>query len=155
MTTNRIKAVAAILAIVLSLPFFGRNWHRCMHLLGAVLFLGDIVVTAAWVSVARKHRDVEVARVLVRGIFLTDALFLLPGVLLLLLNGGQLGVEWFKAGATWIMVSVTLFLLTGIVYGAILERVQKKLARVVDATPAGGTLPPEYDALLAKWFRWG
>jgi len=155
MTTNRIKAVAAILAIVVSLPFFGRNWHRCMHLLGAVMFLGDILVTAVWVSVARKNRDPEVARVLVRGLFLTDALFLLPGVLLLLLNGGQLGVEWFKAGAAWIMISVVLFLLTALVYGVLLEPVQKKLARAVDATPAGGTLPPEYDALLAKWFRWG
>jgi uncharacterized membrane protein len=155
MTTNRIKAVAAILAIVVSLPFFGRNWHRCMHLLGAVMFLGDILVTAVWVAVARKHRDAEVARVLVRGLFLTDALFLLPGVLLLLLNGGQLGVEWFKAGATWIMISVTLFVITGVVYGALLEPVQKKLARTVAATPAGSPLPPEYDALLAKWFRWG
>ena len=46
-------------------------------------------------------------------------------------------------------------MLTGLVYGVLLEPVQKKLARAVDATPAGGTLPPEYDALLAKWFRWG
>ena len=155
MKTGRIKVVAVIIAIALSLPIFGPAWHRFMHLLGAVMFLGDILVTAVWVAVARKTRDREVARVVVRGIFLTDALFLLPGVMLLLFNGGQIGVEWFKAGATWIMVAVAMFVLTGLLYGVVLEPLQKKLARVVEATPAGGALPPEYDVLLAKWFRWG
>ncbi|HEU4930176.1 MAG TPA: DUF2269 family protein [Candidatus Krumholzibacteria bacterium] len=155
MTTNRIKAVGSILAIAVSLPFFGTSWHRFMHLLGAVMFLGNILVTAVWASVARGSRDPETARVLVRGILITDAIFTLPGVLLLLLNGGLLGVKWFQAGAPWIMVSVTLFILTGLVWGAILSPVQKRLARVVGAIPPGGPVPAEYDALLAKWFRWG
>ncbi len=155
MTINRILAVGSLLAVVVSLPFFGPTWHRFMHLLGAVMFLGNILVTAVWASVARKNRHPEAVRVLVRGILLTDAIFTLPGVLLLFINGGMLGAEWFKAGARWIMISMVLFILTGVVWGAVLVPVQKRLARIVDAMPPGGPVPPEYDAALAKWFRWG
>jgi uncharacterized membrane protein len=155
MNINRILWTGAIIAVVLSLPFFGRNWHRLMHLLGAVLFLGNVVVTAVWASVARRSRDPEVARIFVRGVLLTDAVFTLPGVILLTINGGMLGTEWFKAGARWLIVSVVLFVITGVIWGAVLAPVQKRLARVVAAMPSHGPVPPEYDALLAKWFRWG
>jgi uncharacterized membrane protein len=155
MNINRILTIGALLAVVLSLPFFGRNWNRMMHLLGAVLFLGNILVTAVWASLARRNRDPEVVRMFVRGVLVTDAVFTLPGVVLLFMNGGILGTEWFKAGAPWIIVSVILFALTGIVWGALLVPVQKRLARVVNSMPAGGPVPAEYDVLLAKWFRWG
>jgi len=103
MNINRILTIGALLAVVLSLPFFGRNWNRMMHLLGAVLFLGNILVTAVWASLARRNRDPEVVRMFVRGVLVTDAVFTLPGVVLLFMNGGILGTEWFKAGAPWII----------------------------------------------------
>ncbi|HLF22829.1 MAG TPA: DUF2269 family protein, partial [Burkholderiales bacterium] len=116
MNVNRILSIGSIVAIALSLPFFGRDWNRLMHLLGAVLFLGNTFVTAVWMSLVRRSRDAEVIRVGVRGILLTDALFTLPGVLLLALNGGILGTQWFKVGAPWIIASVVLFGASGVVW---------------------------------------
>jgi uncharacterized membrane protein len=155
MNINRILAVGSVVAIVLSVPFFGPKWNRMMHLLGTVLFLGNIIVTAAWASLARRNRDPEVVRFCVRGIVLTDAIFTLPGVMLLFINGGIIGTQWFKAGAPWIIVSVILFTITGVVWGAVLVPVQKRLLRLVDAMPPRGPIPAEYDALFARWFRWG
>ncbi|HXV15050.1 MAG TPA: DUF2269 family protein [Candidatus Krumholzibacteria bacterium] len=155
MNINRILAVGSVVAIALSVPFFGPKWNRMMHLLGGVMFLGNVLVTAVWASMARRNRDPEVVRFCVRGILLTDAVFTLPGVMLLFVNGGIIGTEWFKAGAPWLMVSVILFTITGIVWGAVLVPLQKKLLRLVDAMPPRGPVPPEYDALFAKWFRWG
>jgi len=155
MNINRVLVIGAIVAVVLSVPFFGPKWNRMMHLLGAILFLGNIIVTAVWASLGRRSRDPEVVRFLVRGILATDAIFSLPAVILLVMNGGVLGTTWFQAGAPWIIVSVILFALTGILWGAILVPVQKKLRRVVDAMPQGGPIPAEYDALMAKWFRFG
>jgi uncharacterized membrane protein len=155
MNVNRILGVGSVVAIALSLPFFGRDWNRFMHLLGGVLFLGNIFVTAVWMSLVRRSKDAEVIRVGARGILLTDALFTLPGVILLFLNGGMLGAQWFKAGAPWIMVSVVLFALSGIVWGAVLVPIQKRLARLAEAMPPHGPVPPECDTLIAKWFRWG
>lgn len=155
MKINRILLIGAIVAVLLSVPFFGRNWNRMMHLLGAILFMGNILVTAAWASLGRRNRDPEVIRYYVRGIVFTDAVFTLPGVILLFLNGGMLGTEWFKAGAPWIIVSVILFAITGILWGAVLVPAQKRLLRLVDSMPPRGPVPAEYDALLATWFRWG
>ncbi len=155
MNVNRVLVVGSIVAVALSLPFFGAPWNRLMHLVGAVLFLGNIVVTAVWASLGRRSRDPEVVRFLVRGVLVTDAVFTLPGVILLVLNGGILGTAWFKAGAPWIIVSVTLFAITGILWGAVLVPIQRKLARVVAGMPNGGPIPPEYDILMAKWFRFG
>jgi uncharacterized membrane protein len=155
MNINRIVTVGAIIAVVLSVPFFGRNWNRLMHLVGGVLFLGNIIVTAAWASLGRRSRDAEAIRFLVRGILLTDAIFTVPGVILLALNGGILGTVFFKAGAPWIIVSVVLFAITGMVWGALLVPVQKRLAQLVNTMPHGGPIPAEYDALMAKWFRFG
>ncbi len=155
MNVNRILAIGSLVAVALSLPFYPALWHRLMHLLGAVLFLGNVLVTAAWASHGRRSRDPEVIRFLVRGIVLTDAIFTLPGVMLVFINGGMLGTPWFKAGAEWIMISAVLFLVTGIIWGAALVPVQKKLLRLVDTMPSGGPLPAEYDPLMAKWFRFG
>lgn len=155
MNINRVLLVGSIVAVALSVPLFGPKWNRMMHLLGAILFLGNIIVTAVWVSLGRRSRDPEVVRFLVSGILATDAIFSLPGVILLFANGGMLGTAWFQAGAPWIIVSVILFALTGILWGAVLVPVQKRLARVVDAMPRGGPIPAEYDVLMAKWFRFG
>lgn len=155
MNINRVLLIGSIVAVALSVPFFGPTWNRMMHLLGAILFLGNIIVTAVWASLGRRSHDAEVVRFLVKGILTTDAIFSLPGVILLLMNGGVLGTAWFKAGAPWIIVSVILFALTGVLWGAILVPVQKKLGRMVNAMPHGGPIPAEYDVLMAKWFRFG
>jgi uncharacterized membrane protein len=155
MNVNRILGIGATVAVLLSLPFFGRNWNRLMHIVGAVLFLGNIIVTAVWASLGRKIRELDVIRFLVRCSLLTDACLTRPAGNLLALNGGILGTVWFKAGAPWIIVAVLLFIVTGVLWGAVLAPIQKRLGRLVDAMPPRGPIPPEYDVLMAKWFRWG
>jgi uncharacterized membrane protein len=147
--------VGSLIAIALSLPFYGRPWNLLMHQLGAVMFLGNIFVSAVWMSLARRARHAEVLRLGVRGVILTDAIFTLPGVLLLFLNGGILATPFFQARAKWVFVSIVLFLVSGLVWGALLVPAQKRLSAAMSAVPAGGTIPAECDALLAKWFRFG
>jgi uncharacterized membrane protein len=155
MPVNRILMVGALVAIALSLPFYGRNWNLLMHQLGAVLFMGNLVVSAAWMSLARRSPNAEALRLGVRGVILTDAIFTLPGALLLLLNGGVLATPFFQAGAKWIFLSIALFILSGVIWGAVLVPVQKRLSAAMAAVPAGGPVPAACDALLAKWFRFG
>jgi uncharacterized membrane protein len=155
MNVNRILSIGPIVAVALSLPFYGRTWNLLMHELGAVLFVGNIVVSAVWMALARRSGDPEALRLGVQGILVTDALFTLPGALLVLLNGGVIGTEWFKARAAWIIVSLVLFVLSGIVWAVVLVPVQKRLARAMEAMPPHGPVPAECAPLLSKWFRWG
>jgi len=155
MSVNRMLAVGAVAAIVLSLPFFGRTWNLFMHVLGAVMFMGNIVVSAAWMSLARRARHPEALRLGVRGLAVTDAVFTLPGALLVLLNGGIIATPYFQARVGWVMVSLVLFLVSGVVWGAVLVPAQKRLSALMTSMPPGGPVPEGADALVSRWFRWG
>ena len=155
MPINRILIVGAILSVALSLPFYGHAWNLLMHVLGSVLFMGNIMVSGAWMSLARRSRTPEAVRLGVRGVVFTDAVFTFPGALLLLLNGGILATPFFKSRATWVFASLALFVVTGVLWGAVLVPVQRRLSAATGKMPSGGPLPPEVDALLARWFRVG
>ncbi len=155
MNTNRILIVGAIISIALSLPFYGYHWNLFMHILGSILFTGNIIVTTVWASLSRRARNLEALRLGVRGIIVSDKVFTMPGVLLLLLNGGILGTPFFKQQAMWLFISIALFVVSGIVWGAALIPVQKRLSALMKATPHGAAIPAEADVLLSRWFRWG
>lgn len=155
MTSYRNLIGGVVITLALSLPFYGHTWNLLMHILGAVMFMGNIVVTAVWASLARRSRNIEALRLGVRGISVTDAIFTVPGGLLVLLNGGIIGTPYFRAHATWLFVSIGLFAASGIVWGGLLIPVQKRLSALMRATPGGASIPPEVDSLLGRWFRWG
>ena len=155
MPVKRIAWIGAIAAIALSVPFFGHGWNLLMHQIGAVVFMGNLIVSAAWMSLARRTRSGDALRLGVRGVILTDAIFTLPGALLLLLNGGILATPFFEARAMWVMVSATLFILSGLVWLAVLIPVQRRLWAAVESIPRGGDVPAGCEALLSTWFRAG
>jgi uncharacterized membrane protein len=152
----RFAIIRALVLIALSLPFYGRTWNHFLHVLGAVLFLGNLIVTAAWISMARRSQNPEALRLGVRGMMVTDAIFTTPGAILLFLNGGILSTAYFKAGhAHWLYIGIGLFAASGILWGSTIIPTQKKLARAMEKMPLGGPVPPECELLLARWFRFG
>jgi uncharacterized membrane protein len=155
MTHNRVLALGALIVVALSLPFYGRTWNHLMHVLGAVLFLGNMMVTAVWMSLAKRSGNAEALRLGVRGIMLTDAVFTTPGALLLLLNGGILAAPYFKTDWHWLAAGIVLYLASGAIWGMAVIPSQKKLAQLMSTMPPGGPVPPECDALMARWNRFG
>jgi len=143
------------LGVVLSLPF-RYEWNLFMHIFGAIVFMGNVIVTAVWMTMARRSGDVRNLRFAARGVLATDVYFTSPGIILLLVNGLILSMNWFESGAaSWIHVSMGLFALSGIAWFALLIPIQLKLARMAEAEPRDGDLPPEFYSLLKKWYRWG
>ena len=155
MSHNRIVALGVLLVVALSLPFYGRTWNHFMHVLGAVLFLGNLIISAVWMNLARRSGNAEALRLGVRGVILTDALFTTPGALLLLINGGILASPYFKTSWHWLAAGIALWLASGIVYGAAVIPTQKKLAQVMARVPPGGPVPAECAALIKRWNRFG
>jgi uncharacterized membrane protein len=155
MAHNRVLALGAVVAVALSLPFYGHTWNHFMHVLGAVLFLGNMIVTAAWMSLARRSGNPEALRLGAQGVILTDALFTTPGALLLLLNGGILAAPYFKTNWHWLAAGIVLYVASGAIWGITVIPAQKKLALAMSKMPPGGPVPPECDALMARWFRFG
>lgn len=149
--------VIVVLSVAASLPFYSYEWNLFMHILGAVVFLGNVIVTAVWMTLAKRSGNPENLRFASKGVIATDIYFTTPGVLLLLLNGFILGSGWFKSGqASWIWIAVGLFVLSGIAWFGLLIPIQRKMARLADEEPASdGDVPAEFYLLLKRWYRWG
>lgn len=120
-----IGALTSLLFVGLTLPeVFPRAVHRFLHILGAIIFLGNIVVSALWFSVAVASRKNDWFAFAARLMNITDLAFTGPGLILLLWNaavlvgayGNPLTVDWLKwaliyfaaTGALWMGVLIPL-----------------------------------------------
>ena len=113
----------AIAAVVGSLPPFSYGWHLFLHIAGAVIFLGNIIVTGAWMLMAERTRIFKVINFSAKAVIRADFLFTLPGVLLVLINGLIMAyTRWGGAfrGFDWISVAVALFSISGIIWVGLL-----------------------------------
>ena len=136
--------------IALPLPY---AWHKWLHIFGAVLFLGNIIVTGFWVVLAHRSGKEDAVRFAAVAVNWADVVFTAPGVLLLLGNGILMSPPWgglHRGG--WLTAALGLFTLSGVVWGASLIPNQDRLARLAQ-TP--GPLPSAFFATLRRWYFWG
>lgn len=85
-----------LLALLLPIPalagwsyptFMPYSWHKGLHILGAVLFLGNIATGALWGLVAVRSREARTLRFALNTVNWSDAIFTGPGILLVMYNG--------------------------------------------------------------------
>ena len=110
-----------VAAVAVSLPLYPYGWHTFMHIAGAVVFLGNIIVTAAWMLMADLSRSVKVMHFSAKAVIRADLLFTLPGVLLVLMNGfAMVFSRWGGRDAlydfTWISLALALFTVSGVIW---------------------------------------
>ena len=148
--------VAATLLGSLGFPsFLPYNWHKFLHVIGAVLFVGNIVVTGAWMFLSERTMDFAVLRFSSRVVNWADVAFTAPGVILILLNGLTLANQWGGVfGASWITAGGTLLLVSGLVWVGFLIRYQDKMIRLSEGSQ-DGQLPSEFFKVLHRWYFWG
>lgn len=160
-TVAGVATAYALLAVV-SLPLFPYGWHLVLHVLGAVLFLGNLVVSAAWLVLADVSGDRHALRFAARTVSRADALFTAPGALLLFMNGLAMSMRrWSSITAfvseAWVSASLVLLVLSGIVWIIVLVPQQHALERL--ANPDAAALPGSADAALKRtlrrWYAWG
>ncbi|MDA1280645.1 MAG: hypothetical protein O3B95_11530 [Chloroflexi bacterium] len=51
-----------VIAAILSLPIYPFEWHLFLHVGGAVIFVGNIIVTGVWMILADRNGDPGVIR---------------------------------------------------------------------------------------------
>jgi len=146
-----------VVAVLVSLPFpfYSRRWHILMHILGAILFIGNIVVTAAWMILAVRTGQRPVVHFSARMVIQADVLFTVPGVLLILLNGLRLSPAYGDGnilGASWIQAALFLLVLSGAVWAFFLLRYQYRL---VQLSASGEQLSNEFLTTFRLWGIWG
>lgn len=153
--------VVILLAIAVSLPLFSYTWHKLLHILGAVLFLGNLIVTAAWMTWAVQRKDSSVVAFASAGVNQADQWFSSPGVILLLFNGLAMTAlaygGWLGFTTTgWILAGLILLVASAVVFAAGIRRYQVAMMRISsEAAQAGAPLPAEFSGVFRKWAFWG
>ena len=77
-----------------------------LHILGVILLLGNIIVTAWWKIMADRTRDPKIIAFAQRQVILTDWVFTAPGALITILAGdtmayGFMSNTWKIAWLVW------------------------------------------------------
>lgn len=134
---NRIKAlIASVVAIAISsalffvippivhwLPYL---WTRWLHILGGVIFLGNVFLGAFWMIYTDVQKSPELFRFTIRGINATDIAFTAPGALLLMWNGFVLAHQNWGGifQMNWLRLAFSLFMILGLLWALLLVPLQ-------------------------------
>jgi len=136
--------------------FLPYNWHKLLHIVGAVLFLGNIIVTGLWMASAERTGGTGVLKFGAHAVNWMDVFFTAPGVILILVNGLPLASQW--GGITrvpWILTALLLFVLSGVVWIGLLVPDQNRMIRLSDPVSPDESLPPAFFRCLHRWYVWG
>jgi uncharacterized membrane protein len=111
---------------------------RAVHILSAVLLLGNVIVTGVWAALGMREPDAVPHRLVARGVILTDWWFTVPGgacltasgVAMALMGGLSLwDTPFVRLGLLSLAASTTLWL-------AVLVPLQMRWARAADRQQA-------------------
>jgi uncharacterized membrane protein len=129
-----------------------------LHVLGAVLFLGNISTGAFWkIRAHYGKRDLQNIHLTVKNIMVADYVFTVPGILLLLIPGYLMA---FRLGYSllawnWVSVSLLLFSISGIMWLFLLIPLQRKMIRFSEESLRLGEQTEAYRNVSKKWDIYG
>ncbi len=130
---------------------------KIVHVLGIVLFLGNIIVTGVWKVFADRTQNAAVIAFAQRLVTLTDWVFTFGGVILILIGGyGMATVAGYNLRSTsWLVWAQGIFFTSGVIWIAILIPLQIWQERLAHGFENGGEIPPLYWLLNRQWYFWG
>ena len=117
---------------------------KIVHVLSACLFLGNVVVSGTWAAMAERTRNYEVIAFSNRLVLVTDALFTLPGAVLVVITGSMMAHRY--GGTTsqgWITWSYALFGISGLIWATMLVPIQLRQRQLLH----------RYKAVTAEYLR--
>jgi uncharacterized membrane protein len=151
----------AILYLGLALgiaPIWPFEWHLALHVLGAILLIGNALAMAVWLVIAGSSGNDAWKRRAARAVNVGDVSFTVPGVALILANGLAMVVERY-GGVTaftstpFVGVGLVLLTATGLVWA--LRLVPTQLAMLLLARATGPLVAAAFQRRLVTWFAWG
>ncbi|MFQ6026458.1 MAG: DUF2269 family protein [Dehalococcoidia bacterium] len=128
-----------------------------IHILSAVLFIGNIVTAAFWKVRADRSGNLEIIAVTTRSLLQADYAFTTPGISGLLITGiWMVGLTgWDRFQQTWLSVSLVLLIITGLIWVALLLPLQFRMARLSREGAASGAPDPAYAKASRLWAIFG
>ncbi|RDU38080.1 hypothetical protein DRW41_00445 [Neobacillus piezotolerans] len=133
------------------------NLWLTLHLIGVVLFVGNIITAAFWkirADLTKKAAEIHRA---VKNVMLADYIFTIPGLALIIVSGSRMAERagMPMSGFNWLMLSLILFMVSGIIWAVILIPLQLKMIRHSAQCIESGTISKAYRDASRLWAVFG
>ncbi|MBW7851635.1 MAG: DUF2269 domain-containing protein [Rhodospirillales bacterium] len=129
---------------------------KTLHILGVVLFVGNIIVTGWWKTMADRTREPRIVAFAQRQVALTDWVFTFGGIVMVVIGGwGNAYWHGIPLSTPWLALGQSLFIISGVVWVAVLVPLQIKLGRMARAFATAGGIPDAYWSLSRLWLWFG
>jgi len=130
---------------------------KMLHVLGVVVLVGNVTVTAFWKVFADRTGNPRLIAHAQHMVTVTDWVFTLGGIVLIY-GGGfgaalVAGLDPFEPG--WLLWGQLLFAVSGVIWLGVLVPAQVRQARQARAFAAGGAIPEAYRRDGRRWLVWG
>lgn len=130
---------------------------KLLHIIGVVVFLGNITTGLFWAAHAHRQGDFGTIGTTFRGIIQSDRRFTMPGVTAILIGGIGAAINGnipFLATG-WLLWPIILFSISGIIFGLSVAPLQKKIQQMALNTARTDETWTEYCLLYKRWEAWG
>jgi len=130
---------------------------KLLHIAAVILFLGNITTGLFWAAHAKKTRDFAVIALTFDGIIRSDRWFTIPGVIGIIVAGVATAVKANLPilGTGWILWSIVLFSISGIVFGIWVAPLQRELLKLAQTAKSTRLTWETYESTYRKWEFWG
>lgn len=131
-------------------------WLKTIHIVGVVMFLGNIIITGWWKNLADRTKNPQVIAFAQGQVTATDFIFTAGGSVILFAAGfANVMLHGLSYSAKWLSHGVALFALSGIIWVVVLIPTQIKQAKMAKIFNETGVIPDVYWQLCNRWNLWG
>ena len=128
---------------------------KLLHVAGVIIFLGNIITGHFWMHMAMKSKDFKIIRHSINGVMRSDRVFTMPAVFVII-AGGILAaiygsIPLLRTG--WILWSIALFALSGVIFSTRLSVVLRKMLEVT-SHPNNEQQWNSIEHLYKQWNIW-
>lgn len=133
------------------------NAWLALHILGVVLFLGNIIVTAVWKLLADRTRNPPVVAYAQRLVTVTDVAFTATGAALIVVAGQAMAGEFggVFGGPLWLTLGWSLFIASGVIWLTLLVPIEVMQERLARSFRDAAAIPDRYWRLSRLWAGFG
>jgi uncharacterized membrane protein len=133
-------------------------WLKLLHVVAVIAFLGNITTGLFWHAHAARTRDPRLIGHAMDGIIRSDRIFTIPGVILIVVSGLATAVigGYPLLRTPWILWSLVLFTISGLVFVARVAPLQKELRAIAQSSAGAASFDwAVYHTVARRWERWG
>ena len=130
---------------------------KSLHILSVIVFLGNIITGMFWKMHGDRLGTAASRAQALDGVIHSDRWFTMPGVIFIIVTGVMLALKQGYPLLTtkWILWSIMLFGISGVVFQFFVARLQRRLRDIAREGIAGSFNAVEYGRLSSQWLAWG